>query len=739
MPGARPAVASGLDRLLREPQRWLRGRSFALVTNTAARDAAGRPGHELLRQICPGQLRLLMAPEHGLDGRAAAGDHVEDGAAVDGPHVLSLYSRVRRGPDASMLTAVAALLVDLQDIGVRYYTFLSTLLACLAASAAAGVPLVVLDRPNPLGGLVVEGPGLTSGYESFVGALDVPVRHGLSLGELATLAAARLGLPKEAVEVVPMEGWRREFTWADTGLVWYRPSPAANSLSMVRAYPATCLAEGTNLSEGRGTDLALEVVGAPWVDGVSLAHRLTQVGRAWQAAARARPATAGWPLATPAEFRPSSGKHAGRQCRGVRLDTAPAGASIAAGVALLAAVRAQARESFSWLAPSTVNSGAPHYHADLLAGGPWLRSALEQGVETADVGRTWTAAEQAHREASQPYLLYGSAAEWLAAGEEPVGMRITKPQPFSLDQVPPEEVVAAVVASACRALRAVDGARVDLARTIEAIAERLAAGGRLIYAGAGTSGRLGLLDASECEPTFGVRPGAVTGVLAGGPDALLRSVEGAEDDTRLGPAQLRELAAGASDVVVGIAASGRTAYTVATISEAARLGCLTVAVSGAPCSPLADAADYAVIVDAGPEPLSGSTRLGAGTAQKVVCNAITTGVFARLGYVYDDQMVGVQPLNAKLVARATEIISHLTGADPESAAAALAEARRHDPRLAVRVAIVMLRGQMAAGAAATLLAESGESLRKALEPAGQAIELDKGRSSGRRDPRVGGF
>jgi len=704
MPGAGPAVASGLDRLLREPQRWLRGRSFALVTSRGARDATGRPGHEVLRQICPGQLRLVTTLEQGPDGRDAAGDPAANG--------------------------VATLLVDLQDVGVRYYTFLRTLLDCLAAAAAAGVPLIVLDRPNPLGGLVIEGPGLTPGYESFVGALDVPARHGLSWGELAKLAAARRGLPKDAVEVVPMEGWRREFTWADTGLVWYPPSSAAGSLSMFRAYPATCLVGVTNLSEGQGTDLAFEVAGAPWVDGADLAHRLTEAGRAWQEAARAWPAAAGWPIATPFHFRPHSGKHAGRQCHGVRLDAAPAGSSIAAGVALLAAVQAQAGESFSWLAPTTGNSGAPHYPVDLLVGGPWLRSALDRGMEAAGAWLTWRSVEQAHREASLPYLLYGSASEWLAAGQEPRSTRPTKPQPLSLDQASPDEVVAAVVDSAYRALQAVAGAKADLAITIEAIAARLAAGGRLIYAGAGTSGRLGLLDASECEPTFGAKPGTVTGILAGGADAMLRSMEGAEDDPQAGPAQLGELGVGAGDVVVGIAASGRTPYTVATISEAARLGCLTVAVSGAAGSPLAQAADYAVIVDAGPEPLSGSTRLGAGTAQKVVCNAITTGVFARLGYIYGDQMVGVQPLNAKLVARATEIIVHLTGAERASAAAALAEARRHDPRLAVRLAVVMLRGRMDADGAVTLLANSGESLRRALELIGPPTGSGTDRSPG---------
>lgn len=256
------------------------------------------------------------------------------------------------------------------------------------------------------------------------------------------------------------------------------------------------------------------------------------------------------------------------------------------------------------------------------------------------------------------------------------------PRTQRIDTLPTLEMARLMNEEDKRVPQAVERALPAIAAAIDAVAARLAAGGRLFYVGAGTSGRLGVLDASECPPTFGTPPSLVQGVIAGGPDAVFAAVEGAEDDAQAGADDLLERALGEQDAVVGLAASGRTPYVVGALAFARRAGALAVAVTCNEASPLAAKADIAVEVVVGPEALSGSTRLKAGTAQKLVLNMLSTGVMIRLGKTYGNLMVDVKATNEKLRDRARRIVAAATGLPPAEAEKALCAAD-YDAKLAI--------------------------------------------------------
>ncbi|MEU4577341.1 N-acetylmuramic acid 6-phosphate etherase [Nonomuraea sp. NPDC023979] len=244
---------------------------------------------------------------------------------------------------------------------------------------------------------------------------------------------------------------------------------------------------------------------------------------------------------------------------------------------------------------------------------------------------------------------------------------------------------------------------------IDAISARMAKGGRLLYVGAGTSGRLAVLDASECPPTFGTDPELVVGIIAGGPDALTRSIEGAEDDTAAGAAALAELEVGELDSVVGVSASGRAPFVLGALAEAARRGALTAALSCNDGAPLSAAAEHAIEVVVGPEVVTGSTRLKAGTAQKLVLNMISTISMVRLGRTYGNKMIEMSAMNSKLAGRAVRMVSDITGADHDAAGKALDAAGGH-----AKIAVVMLKHGLDADGARALLESHGERLSDAL-------------------------
>lgn len=394
---AAPAVRPGIDVLLADSAHLVRGRRVGLVTNhTALYWAQTGPeaspdeavGHviDAIDGADDVELVALFAPEHGIRGTAEAGDHIA--TEVDeqtGVTVHSLYGETRR-PTAEMLEGVDVLLFDMQDVGARYYTYVSTMAYAMEAAGEHGIPFVVLDRPNPIRGDAVQGNVLDPAYSTFVGLYPVPMRHGMTAGELARLYVGEFGIDVE-LHVVPMDGWRRDMTFDETGLPWVAPSPNMPSLPSALAYPGTCLFEGTPLSVGRGTDRAFQWVGAPWLDGEALAATLGGYGFEGVT----------FEAVTFTPDAPGDGKFDGEEVRGVRVvgESSTYDAPRVA-VAMLVEARRAAGDRWSWR----------EAHFDRLAGTDALRLGLEAGEGVDALTEGWAAQLQAFEELRTPYLIY---------------------------------------------------------------------------------------------------------------------------------------------------------------------------------------------------------------------------------------------------------------------------------------------------------------------------------------------
>jgi uncharacterized protein YbbC (DUF1343 family) len=351
------------------------------------------PAVALLAGVGGARLAALFAPEHGLWG--AAQDHAPIAAARDpltGLRVASLYG-ARRAPTPAMLRGLDALVVDLQDVGARYYTFVWTLALAMRACARAGVAVIVLDRPNPLGGAVVEGNVPDPAFASFVGLYPLPARHGLTIGEVARYLAQHHGLDV-ALTVVPMRGWRRPMLWEDTERPWVAPSPNMPTPDTARVYPGGCLLEGTNLSEGRGTTRPFEWLGAPWLD----AHAY--------AAALARERLPGVAF-RPVRFRPTFHKWAGRLCGGVQVHVVDHARfkPFLTGLAEIAVARRLAPRAFRWRRPP-YEFERRRLPIDILLGTDRIRAALERGQPLAAIERGWQAELARWRRRRAGALLY---------------------------------------------------------------------------------------------------------------------------------------------------------------------------------------------------------------------------------------------------------------------------------------------------------------------------------------------
>jgi uncharacterized protein YbbC (DUF1343 family) len=391
-----PVVQTGLDVLVRDGFAPLRGLRVGLVANPAGVDARLRHAADLIAAADRVRLGALFGPEHGFGGEAQDLVGVAD---ILHPRfrcpVLSLYGDTVASlrPRADVLRGLDLLVIDLPDIGSRYYTFQATTLFCLEAAAAADLPVVLLDRPNPLNGVTVEGPTIQPGYESFVGPHPIPTRHGLTLGELAQLYVAERQI-KVPIHIVPCEGWRREYFFDENFLPWVPPSPNMPTLDTALVYPGQCLIEGTNLSEGRGTTRPFELCGAPWVNPDRLAARL---------AAGELPGV----VFRPVTFRPTFHKFAGQTCGGVQLHVTDRGAfrPVRTGLAVLAAFRAEGTGHFRWRTePYEFVEDVPAI--DLLFGDSRERLALQAGLPLAEITRRWTEDESAFRARRERYLLY---------------------------------------------------------------------------------------------------------------------------------------------------------------------------------------------------------------------------------------------------------------------------------------------------------------------------------------------
>ncbi|UHA73971.1 exo-beta-N-acetylmuramidase NamZ family protein [Paenibacillus sp. 481] len=312
----------GLECLLEHSMSRLQGKRIGLVTNHTGVNARLVSVIDLFHERTELQLTALFSPEHGIRGDAKAGEDVR--SSIDkhtGLPVYSLYGDTRK-PTPKMLEQIELMVVDLQDIGTRYYTYTYTMANVMEACGELGIPIIVLDRPNPLNGLSIEGNIVELSCRSFVGQYPLPVRHGLTIGELAQLFCHEFGVRCE-LAVIQMEGWSRSDYFDQTGLLWVPPSPNATGLDMCLLYPGTCLLEGTNLSEGRGTSKPFEMIGAPFMDGYRLAAQLNERTMQGESAKRemngAMSGAMDGVIARPVSFVPTYQKYAGQLCEGVQL------------------------------------------------------------------------------------------------------------------------------------------------------------------------------------------------------------------------------------------------------------------------------------------------------------------------------------------------------------------------------------------------------------------------------------
>ena len=381
-----PIVRPGIEVLLTDSLSLVRGRRAGLITNHTGRAGDGTPSIDLLAAHPEVDLVALFSPEHGIRGSAEAGVRVEGG--VDertGLPIHSLYGSTR-APTAEMLDRIEVLVFDIQDIGTRYYTYLSTMALAMEAAGEHGIPFVVLDRPNPIGGDPVQGNVLDPGFASFVGLYPIPMRHGLTAGEFARMAVGEFGIAVQ-LSVAVADGWERTMPYEDTGIPWIAPSPNMPSVESALHYPGTCLFEGTPISVGRGTAIAFQQVGAPWLDGEELAARLTALGVPGVRFEAVRFTSR----------EPGDGKFGGEEVGGVRLvaEGADYDPTLAA-LALLVEIKAMSGDRWSW------REG----HFDRLAGTDGLRAALDAGASYGELKDGWGEGLGDYLERREGYLLY---------------------------------------------------------------------------------------------------------------------------------------------------------------------------------------------------------------------------------------------------------------------------------------------------------------------------------------------
>jgi uncharacterized protein YbbC (DUF1343 family) len=385
-------VTLGLERLLDSGR--LDGRRVAIVCNPSSVDGQLRHAADRIAAHPRARLAAIFGPQHGFRSDVQE-NMIESGHAHDETRrvpVYSLYSETRE-PTAEMLRDVDLLVVDLQDVGTRIYTYIYTMANCLTAARKHGVPVIVCDRPNPIGGDGVEGPMLEQGLESFVGMYPIPMRHGMTIGELARLFNDACGIGAD-LDVIAMEGWRRAMYFDDTCLPWVLTSPNIPTLDTCIVYPGTVLFEGTNVSEGRGTTRPFELVGAPWVAAERFAAAMN--GLALPGA-----------FFRPAAFEPTFHKHAKTSCGGCQIHVLdrPAFRPVETGVALLAAFRASDPAQFAWRDPP-YEYEHEKLPIDILAGSAETRERIEAGQTAREIARSWERGVGEFCELRERFLMY---------------------------------------------------------------------------------------------------------------------------------------------------------------------------------------------------------------------------------------------------------------------------------------------------------------------------------------------
>lgn len=378
-------VRPGVEVFLSDVPAALRGKRVGLITNQSAIDRARTPVIDLIAAHKDLKLTALLAPEHGIRGTVAAGEKIEDETdPKTGVRIYSLYKAEDRGPSAEMLKDVDVLVYDLQEVGGRTWTYVSTMILSMQAAAKKQIPFVVLDRPNPIGGEIVEGALLDPKFKSFVGMYPIPARHGMTVGELATMFNKQHGIGAELI-VARVENWRRSQWRDETGLPWTNPSPNLRSLDALKSYPGSVYFEGTNLTEGRGTDRPFEQIGAPWLNAPEIARVMNEKrlpGVRFEAITMA--------------VEPTAAKFKGLTIPGIRfaIPDHRAYRPVRTSLMLIDEIRRQHPREFAW-GPSI----------DRLTGSDKVRLAIDAG-QLGPLLEEWDREAARFLESRKPFLLY---------------------------------------------------------------------------------------------------------------------------------------------------------------------------------------------------------------------------------------------------------------------------------------------------------------------------------------------
>jgi uncharacterized protein YbbC (DUF1343 family) len=387
-------VVLGLDVFRDESWKRLKGQRLGLLSNQASLDSRLRHAKHVIAELLPGRLTALFGPQHGHAG-AEQDNMIETDHAYDpdlGVPIFSLYSETREPLD-DMLTSIDTLIIDLQDVGTRVYTFSTTVLNCLKAGARLGKKILILDRPNPVGGEIIEGALLRQEYYSFVGPFALPMRHGLTMAETAKVFRSVFGL-ECSLETVAMGGWERRMFWQDTGLRWVTPSPNMPLPETAQVYPGQVIWEGTNLSEGRGTTRPFEIFGAPFLDTKAVSRAL-------------HPDALSGCLLQEVSFRPMFHKWRDETCKGymIHITDLPAFRPYFTSLALLKAVMDIHPDRFRWR-PPPYEYELDRMPIDLILGDKGLREELEQGKDPAALREKWEQEVLQFAEWRKPFLMY---------------------------------------------------------------------------------------------------------------------------------------------------------------------------------------------------------------------------------------------------------------------------------------------------------------------------------------------
>lgn len=379
----------GIDRLVAQAFRPLMGKRLGLFTNLAAVNHDMVTTYTLFSSTPQLDLRAFFSPEHGLAGIVPDGVKIDSG--IDARTKLPVYSLYgdAKAPTSEMLAEIDLVVCDIQDIGVRYYTFLWTLTHILEACGIYDVEVLVLDRPNPLGGRI-DGGRLALELSSLVGRFSIPIQHGMSLGEVASMVNELWNPTPAELYITPCDGWPRSMIWAEIDRPFVPPSSAMPHVSTTMHYPGACLIEGTTLSEGRGTSLPFEVVGAPYIDGIALAANINAPGIPGA-------------IARPHHFQPTSSKFSGQACGGIQLHIRDHRTfrPLTAWLQVLKIIREMYPQQFAWLPP---HNGIRHF--DRLIGDELSRKLLDEGAPIEEISAAWADFHAEFLDTRQPYLIY---------------------------------------------------------------------------------------------------------------------------------------------------------------------------------------------------------------------------------------------------------------------------------------------------------------------------------------------